>query len=278
MKIQIVAKSGESRTVIVSGSFLEKISDALTIVTFNDITEQEQAQQALKASNQQLDFALAGSALGLWDCDLSNSQVSYDQRWCSIVGYHVEEIEPSLETWQALIHPDDRSHVDDAIHAHLRGETELYQTEHRLKHKSGHWVWVLAKGKIVTRDPNGNPVRVTGTHVDISAQKRLSSEGLDLLRRVELLMHDVAHHVAPTPRAPANSQSNASSSTALSTLTRRQREILALVSQGFRSSEIAEQLNIATATVVTHRRDMMRKLGTRTSAELARYAIQLTQL
>jgi PAS domain S-box-containing protein len=270
MQIQVCTKTGIKRTVIVTGSKLDKIARNLTIVTFYDITEQEEAKAALRASNQQLDFALAGSALGVWDFNLESGLASYDKRWCEMLGYTQADIGSDLNAWQNLIHPEDRYLVDIAVQAHLNDETPLYQTEHRLRHKDGHWLWVLARGKTVERDEVGKPRRVTGTHLDISAQKKLSGEGLNLLRHIETLMNDVARQGTPnyTVTSPQPSP------LPIDTLTPRQREILHLVAIGHSSAEIAQLLSISTATVITHRRDMMKKLGAKNAASLAKFASQ----
>jgi len=96
-----------------------------------------------------------------------------------MLGYSVEEVKPHLSSWMALGHPDDRARVNDALARHLHGETDHYETEHRLRHRSGDWIWVLDKGRVVERDGQGKPLRACGTHLDITRQKLLIEQSLD---------------------------------------------------------------------------------------------------
>jgi PAS domain S-box-containing protein len=85
-----------------------------------------------------------------------------------MLGYRLEEIEPDVSSWERLVHPDDMPRVQEVLEAHLAGQTESYETEHRMKAKNGAWKWILDKGKVVERDSRNRPVRATGTHLDIS--------------------------------------------------------------------------------------------------------------
>ena len=90
-----------------------------------------------------------------------------------MLGYHLDELEPHLRTWERLVHPDDMAPVMAEVAAHLRGETPTYSSEHRLRTKSGAWCWVFDSGRVVERDANGAPLRAAGIHLDISARKEL---------------------------------------------------------------------------------------------------------
>ena len=122
-------------------------------------------------SAERLELALAGADLGLWDWQVATSNVTFNARWFTMLGYAKDELEPTFDTWRSLLHPDDAQRALAAIEAHLRGETALYELEHRLRHKGGQWIWILARGKVVQRDVDGAPMRMVGTHMDISARK-----------------------------------------------------------------------------------------------------------
>ena len=122
-------------------------------------------------SAERLELALAGADLGLWDWYVDTNKTINDARWFTMLGYVKDDLESSLDTWRSLLHPDDAQRALAAIEAHLRGETALYELEHRLRHKDGQWIWILARGKVVQRDVDGAPVRMVGTHMDISARK-----------------------------------------------------------------------------------------------------------
>jgi len=130
-----------------------------------------------RANAERLELALGGAELGLWDRNFSTNVRTYNARWSQMLGYAPDEIEPSGTMWQELLHPDDLTAASDALGAHIRGETAFFESEHRLRHKQGHWVWILARGRVVERDEAGMPVRMVGTHMDITERKRVE-EGL----------------------------------------------------------------------------------------------------
>ncbi|CAK0781179.1 histidine kinase [Gammaproteobacteria bacterium] len=231
-----------------------------------DVTESKRVERQLRQSEQRLELALAGSSLGLWDWHIPSGEMVFDERWCAMLGYRKEEIEPQVEAWERLVCPDDWRIVRMALDAHLKGDTPAYEAEYRLRHKEGHWVWVLDRGKVMVRDA-GNPLRAAGTHLDISHTKRLSLESSHLLKRIESLIRAATSMSGQDSERPEKSDP-------LKRLSDRQRQVLELVAMGCTSLEIAERMNISTATAVTHRRDLMRKLDLHSVAELIRFAME----
>ena len=238
------------------------------IGVFVDITERKRYQAGSEEARQRLELALAGSDLGMWDWDIPSGRVSFNSRWGEMLGYAPDELASSLETWKRLVCPEDWPSINEALQAHLRGERAIYESEHRLWHKDGHWVWVLDRGKVVARDAGGQPLRAAGTHLDISDRKRLKLEGTELLRRIESLILGLDARPQSAAAEPADASDPALP------LSTRQRQVLALIAGGRTSGQIAEQLNISPATAATHRRDLMRKLGLHSTADLTRYALR----
>jgi PAS domain S-box-containing protein len=116
-------------------------------------------------------LVLEGADLGTWDWDVVNGWVSFNHRWFEMLGYESHEIDHAVSAWEQRVHPDDFKQVMQALTDHLENRTADYQSEHRLKHKSGKWVWVLDKGRVIERDANGQPLRACGTHLDITQRK-----------------------------------------------------------------------------------------------------------
>lgn len=136
-----------------------------------DITERTRAEAALKESQERLGLALEGADLGSWDWNVQSGETAVNARWAEMLGYRPDEITPHVSSWETLVHPDDLPRVREVLQAHLDGRTPFYATEHRMRHKSGHWVWVLDRGKVISRDAGGKPLRAAGTHLDITERK-----------------------------------------------------------------------------------------------------------
>jgi diguanylate cyclase (GGDEF)-like protein/PAS domain S-box-containing protein len=131
-------------------------------------------------------YALDNAEDGLWDWDAESDRVYRSPRCLGMLGYQPGEIADTLEAWRGLVHPDDLERQDAALSAHLRGGSEHYKVEYRLRHASGAWRWVLDRGKVIYWSPEGRPQRVAGTHTDISNYKELELR----LREREVLLDE----------------------------------------------------------------------------------------
>jgi PAS domain S-box-containing protein len=165
-------RSGEIRDVEVHSGPLDIQDRKLLYSIIHDITERRKAEEALKESEQRLNLALRGAALGTWDYNMQTGETVFDQRWVEMLGFSLEEIEPHFRVWEGLIHPEDKTLVTAAWNAHREGRAPMYEAEYRLRTKSGQWKWILARGMIVERDREGKALRAAGTHLDITDRKQ----------------------------------------------------------------------------------------------------------
>lgn len=136
-----------------------------------DTTERDRHEAALRESEARWNFALEGSGDGVWDWDASTNQVFFSHQWKAMLGYDDAEIGNTLAEWDTRIHPEDRDGCYAALDKHFKGETEIYSSEHRVKCKDGNYKWILDRGKVVSWLGDGKPLRVIGTHTDVSRIK-----------------------------------------------------------------------------------------------------------
>jgi two-component system, sensor histidine kinase and response regulator len=151
------------------------------------------AEEALRESEERLDFVLKGSQLGFWDWNLETNEVKRNERWAEMLGYKLHEIEFTVKQWLHFIHPDDRAIADQSIQDHLAGRTPMHQVEYRMLAKDGHCVWILDQAKVVKRDHRGRPLRMSGTHTDITERKQAEEQilrnELRLRKLVDILQY-----------------------------------------------------------------------------------------
>lgn len=122
-------------------------------------------------------LVIEGTRIGIWDWNIQTGETYFNDRWAEIIGYTLDELQPvSIDTWLRFAHPDDLELSNDVLQAHFRGETEYYDIHTRMKHKNGEWIWVHDRGKVFEWDKEGNPLRMCGSHIDITPIKRRKKE------------------------------------------------------------------------------------------------------
>ncbi len=141
----------------------------IELVAVNLMTEKRTT--ALYISEERFSLAMRGANDGLWDWNLETDEVYYSPRWKSMLGYGENELENDLNTWASLVHPDDRDIVLEKVQNYMAGRADSFEVEMRMRHKDGHEVYVLSRAFLVTRESDGKPVRLVGTHIDITERK-----------------------------------------------------------------------------------------------------------
>ncbi|MCF7970608.1 MAG: EAL domain-containing protein [Methylococcaceae bacterium] len=145
------------------------------IGTFFDVTEHKNTLKELNANKERLAFALQGADDGYWDWNLETDEVYYSVGWKSMLGYTDKDaLSDTLETWNALVDPNDRESVLRSVNSYLAGELDKFNIEFRMLHKQGGWIDILSRASLA-RDEQGkvlSPKRLVGTHVDITERKK----------------------------------------------------------------------------------------------------------
>lgn len=156
--------------------------------------QRKRARRELRESRERLKLALLGADLGTWDWDIASGRVVFNDRWATMLGYAPEDVDAKIESWTELVHPDDLPRAMDALNAHMRGETDLYECEHRMRHADGHWLWILDRGRVIERGEDGRPLRACGTHLDITHRRNAE----EVMRLSQLLVSQIRDKVVMT--------------------------------------------------------------------------------
>jgi PAS domain S-box-containing protein len=169
---QLTDPSGQPRWLLTNRVPLLGASGAIDglVAISIDITNLKQLEAELRSNREELQLILDGANLGTWDLSMPNDLMRVDHRYASMLG-----LEPTAITrrddWLELVHPVDRSLLDTAMEAHLANQLPALDLEYRLRHRQGHWVWMLLRGKLLQRDAHGRALRMAGTHLDINQRK-----------------------------------------------------------------------------------------------------------
>jgi PAS domain S-box-containing protein len=141
-----------------------------------DITLQREKEQALKAFEERWQFALEKSNHGLWEWDMVADTVTYSESYKSLFGFNQAELTPSLNEWQSRIHPEDVPMVEEAVERHKHSTDPFFESVYRLQDITGKYRWILARGMIISRNKEGEPLYMIGSHTDITTQKEAEEQ------------------------------------------------------------------------------------------------------
>jgi diguanylate cyclase (GGDEF)-like protein/PAS domain S-box-containing protein len=127
-----------------------------------------------RKNNNRLGFFCDATNVDLWDLQVQTGALIFNQRLAKIIGYTIDELQPiQFETWSNNLHPEDFKKSEKLLIQHFSGQLESYEVETRVRHKSGHYVWLLISGKVVERDDKNKPKRMLGTYLDITERKNI---------------------------------------------------------------------------------------------------------
>jgi PAS domain S-box-containing protein len=153
----------------------------------HDITKRKLSELALENSEKQLRFVLQGSELGFWDWNIATGTVERNDKWAEMLGYTHSEIQHTTKQWTDFIHPDDRDRAWNSIHSVLEGRSNIHRVEYRMLHKDGSVRWIFDQASVMQRDADGKPLRMCGTHTDITARKQAE----EILKESEARFHSL---------------------------------------------------------------------------------------
>lgn len=157
-----------------------------------DLVERQRYQAELAHQAETLQTIIDGTQTGTWEWKVQTGHVKFNERWAQIVGYSLTDLQPlSIDVWKSLVHPEDLLRSTEQLKAHFSGLTPIYECEVRMRHRDGHWVWVLDRGRVSAWQADGLPERMFGTHQDISSIKEVQANYLGLIDDHERLIHSL---------------------------------------------------------------------------------------
>ncbi|MDZ7756508.1 PAS domain S-box protein [Rhodohalobacter sp.] len=139
-----------------------------------NVTTETVYQRELFETKQRLELALKATRAGTWDWDLTTDELIVNEWWAKMLGYNLSEIKSHISSWENLTHPDDLIPTQELLFKLFSGKKKYFDTNIRMQHKDGSWIWINDRGMVAERDEEGQPVRLAGTHVDIT--KRVKTE------------------------------------------------------------------------------------------------------
>ncbi len=175
-----------ARDYLVKGADLTELLPKVFNRVFRELqTERELAwaQAALRESEERFKLAMEASRDGIWDWNVETGKVYFSPSYAAMLGFGPDELPGRISTWSERIHPENRDSAVEANTACIENRTDGFRVEFRMRTRSGDWRWILARGKAVTRGPDGRAIRLVGTHTDITDQKAAEAEKTRLERQ-----------------------------------------------------------------------------------------------
>lgn len=184
-EVEVRCKDGSLRVLSLNESPM--FDDQGRVVAVNglahDITEMRSTQQALADSEERLRLSMQAAKQGFYDINPQTGAMIINAEYASMLGYDPASFDATIDSWIMRLHPDDRQRVSDTYQQYIAGKLAEYRLEYRQRCADDSWKWVLSIGSIVERDANNQPVRMLGTHTDITDSKT-AAERLSLLAKV----------------------------------------------------------------------------------------------
>lgn len=186
------SKQGDWRWILARGQITERSEDGKplrAIGTQTDITRLKEAEQELKTSQQRLTLALEAANQGLYDLDVQTGEAIVNEGYARMLGENPAAFRETNASWHARLHPDDRAKVYQNYVDYIEGRIPEYRVEFRQRRTDGEWRWILSLGRVVARDEQGRPLRMLGTHTDITALKSAQQRTADALAFAKAVLH-----------------------------------------------------------------------------------------
>ena len=200
LPLELVDKDGKIlNTALTTTALINDLGEVIGFQgTIRDNTSWIEAQKKIDYNRESLDLAITGTGAGVWDWDIKNNLFVITDRFSDIIGYSKSELTPlTIEDWEKLFHPEDLNQSNKMILQHFAGDLYHYQSEMRIKHKNGSWLWVINQGRVIERAPDRSPLRMSGTIQDITERVKIREDIQEFADQLEAL-HVVTQSLSST--------------------------------------------------------------------------------
>ena len=176
IQFRIRLKDGTVKWVQIASNLLSQDgTGSVRAGVMTDITTRKWAEAQLQETEARWKLALESTGDGVWDWHIRDEVEYYSTRYKEMYGYSEDKVWQRSDDYADLVHPDDKAQMMRDQQAHFDGKTTNYVNEHRVRCKDGSWKWILSRGTVISRDPQGKPLRMLGTHTDISKRKEIDA-------------------------------------------------------------------------------------------------------
>jgi PAS domain S-box-containing protein len=189
-EIPVIRKDGTLINLYIDMAFVSTFKGPSIICYYMDTAEINSKEIVLRQRLKRLRLIIQSSRDIFFDWDIATGHLEHGSAFLDMLGYEPGEYQPSYEMWASLLHPEEKGWITKALHDHLDGKTDFYESEHRFWHKAGHYVWIEARGMVTIRDEKGRPLRMSGSYLDITRRKTLEIEIATTRSELERLVQE----------------------------------------------------------------------------------------
>lgn len=173
LSVMMVSYRDQKFKLMVAGLGISAMLLLIGYLNCQTVKQRLAEAQHLAENEERWRLALEAAGDGVWDWKVADSTVLFSSGWKAMLGYQSADIGSELSEWKNRVHPHDMPQVMADLDRHFKGHTPFYSNEHRVLCKDGSWKWILDRGMVISRTADGHPLRMVGTHTDISASKKM---------------------------------------------------------------------------------------------------------
>lgn len=154
-------------------------------------SRRKESEKALIKSEERFRYVIQATNDGVWDWNIKAGKMFFSDNYYTMLGYNRDDFDETYQGWVSLLNPNDKEYTLVHVEKYLKGESADFNTEYRLKAKDGSWRWIHARGKVVEHDKNMKPLRIVGTHIDITERKQLQDEFYDSIHFLQVVLDTI---------------------------------------------------------------------------------------